>query len=36
LDRPTSLDIMGRSAYVVTLTGQVWKIADLSDVDDRG
>lgn len=27
LDRPTSLDFIGTSAYVVTLTGQVWKSA---------
>ena len=27
LDRPTSLDFIGTSAYVVTLTGQIWKIA---------
>jgi hypothetical protein len=26
LDRPTSLEIIGNSAYVVTLTGQIWKI----------
>jgi hypothetical protein len=35
LDRPTSLDFIGTSAYVVTLTGQVWKIDDLSVVDDQ-
>jgi hypothetical protein len=26
LDRPTSLQFIGKSAYVVTLTGQIWKI----------
>jgi hypothetical protein len=26
LDRPTSLEFIGPTAYVVTLTGQVWKI----------
>jgi hypothetical protein len=26
LDRPTSLEFIGNSAYVVTLTGQIWKI----------
>jgi hypothetical protein len=25
LDRPTSLEFIGRSAYVVTLTGEVWR-----------
>jgi hypothetical protein len=27
LDRPTSLEIIGYQAYVVTLTGDVWRIA---------
>lgn len=26
LDRPTSLELVGRSAYVVTLTGEVWRL----------
>ena len=26
LDRPTSLEIIGNDAYVVTLTGQIWRI----------
>ena len=26
LDRPTSLEFIGNTAYVVTLTGQIWKI----------
>jgi hypothetical protein len=26
LDRPTSLEFIGNSAYVVTLTGEIWKI----------
>ncbi len=26
LDRPTSLEFIGRSAYVVTLTGEVWRL----------
>lgn len=29
LDRPTSFQILGHTAYVVTLTGQVWKIEHL-------
>jgi hypothetical protein len=36
LDRPTSLDFIGPSAYVVTLTGQVWKIDHVSDIDHQG
>jgi sugar lactone lactonase YvrE len=35
LDRPTSLDFIGRSAYVVTLTGQIWKIDDIPQVGDQ-
>ena len=27
LDRPTSLELIGRSAYVVTLTGEVWRLS---------
>jgi hypothetical protein len=30
LDRPTSLEIIGNTAYVVTLTGQVWAIDDIA------
>lgn len=26
LDRPTSLEIVGNTAYVVTLTGQIWEV----------
>jgi DNA/RNA endonuclease YhcR with UshA esterase domain len=26
LDRPTSLEFIGNTAYFVTLTGEVWKI----------
>ena len=26
LDRPTSLEVIGRNAYVVTLDGEVWRI----------
>jgi sugar lactone lactonase YvrE len=29
LDRPTSLEVIGDDAYVVTLAGEVWKVADL-------
>jgi hypothetical protein len=29
LDRPTSLEFIGPTAYVVTLTGQIWKIDGL-------
>ena len=30
LDQPTSLEIIGATAYVVTLDGEIWKIADIS------
>jgi hypothetical protein len=30
LDRPTSLELIGDTAYVVTLAGEVWKIDDVS------
>jgi hypothetical protein len=30
LDRPTSLEVIRNTAYVVTLTGAIWKIAGLS------
>ena len=26
LDQPTSLEIIGNAAYVVTLSGEIWKI----------
>lgn len=30
LDRPTSLEFIGNTAYVVTLTGEIWKFDSLS------
>jgi sugar lactone lactonase YvrE len=30
LDRPTSLEFIGNTAYVVTLDGEIWKINDVS------
>jgi hypothetical protein len=30
LDRPTSLEIIGSTAYVITLNGETWKINDVS------
>jgi hypothetical protein len=30
LDRPTSLEFIGNTAYVVTLTGEIWKIDNVS------
>jgi sugar lactone lactonase YvrE len=30
LDRPTSLEFIGNTAYVVTLPGEIWKIEDVS------
>lgn len=34
LDRPTSLEFIHDDAYVVTLTGQIWKIDHIKDVRD--
>ena len=30
LDRPTSLEFIGNTAYIVTRTGEIWKIDDVS------
>lgn len=30
LDRPTSLEFIGNTAYVITLTGEIWKIDNVS------
>ncbi len=30
LDRPTSLELIGNTAYIVTLTGEIWKIDGVS------
>jgi hypothetical protein len=30
LDQPSSLEIVGTTAYVVTLGGQIWSIEDIS------
>jgi hypothetical protein len=30
LDRPTSVEIIGNTAYVVTLDGEVWTVADIA------
>jgi hypothetical protein len=30
LDRPTSVEIIKNTAYVVTLTGEIWKIDGVS------
>ena len=30
LNQPTSFEIIGNTAYVVTLTGEIWKIDDIS------
>ena len=30
LDRPTSLEFIGNTAFIVTLTGEIWKVADVS------
>ena len=31
LDQPTSLEFIGNTAYVVTLSGEVWRIDGVSD-----
>lgn len=31
LDRPTSLEFIGNTAYVITLTGEIWKIENVSN-----
>jgi hypothetical protein len=36
LDRPTSLEFIGDTAYVVTLTGKIWMIDGISGPPDRG
>jgi DNA/RNA endonuclease YhcR with UshA esterase domain len=30
LDRPTSLEFIGNTAYFITLTGEIWKIDGVS------
>ena len=34
LDRPTSLEFIGNTAYVVTLTGEIWKIEGIKNDRD--
>jgi hypothetical protein len=36
LNQPTSLEFIGRSAYVVSLTGDVWRLAGVTDRIDDG
>jgi hypothetical protein len=35
LNQPTSLEFIGDTAYVVTLGGEIWKIAHVSGEHDR-
>jgi hypothetical protein len=35
LDRPTSLEFIGNTAYVVTLTGEIWKIKRAAEHSNR-
>jgi sugar lactone lactonase YvrE len=35
LDRPTSLEFIGNTAYIVTLTGEIWKIKGVSKQTDH-
>jgi hypothetical protein len=30
LDRPTSLEIIGNTAYIVTLSGEIWAIDNIA------
>jgi hypothetical protein len=30
LNQPTSLEVIGSTAYVVTLPGEIWKIEDVA------
>jgi hypothetical protein len=34
LDRPTSLEFIGNTAYVVTITGEIWKVEDVSNQEN--
>jgi sugar lactone lactonase YvrE len=36
LDRPTSLEFIGDTAYIVTLTGEIWRIDGVSDLPHGG
>jgi hypothetical protein len=36
LDRPTSLEFIGNTAYVVTLSGEIWKFDDVSGPPTAG
>ena len=31
LDRPTSLEIIGNTAYIITLTGEIWTVDNIAD-----
>lgn len=35
LNQPTSLEFIGNNAYVVSLTGEVWKIANISPANNQ-
>ena len=35
LDRPTSLNFVGNTAYIVTLTGEVWEVKDVGELGDH-
>jgi len=34
LDQPTSLNFVGNTAYIVTLTGEVWEVTDVGELAD--
>jgi hypothetical protein len=31
LDRPTSFEVIGNTAYVVTLAGEIWKVENIAE-----
>jgi hypothetical protein len=35
LDRPSSLNFVGNTAYIVTLTGEVWEVEDVGELADH-
>jgi hypothetical protein len=35
LDRPTSLNVVCNTAYIVTLTGEVWEVKDVGELADH-
>ena len=36
LDRPTSMEVVGTTAYVVTIDGEIWRVDGVSGPPHRG